>query len=240
MTDLGDLERISAIATDRHAVARVAVRVNPDIDARSHPHISTGLKTNKFGVALADARETCRRAAKLPGLEIVGLHIHVGSQITDLEPLRRAAAALVVLARELRDDGITIDHLDLGGGLGISYDGSPIPSFQDYAAALLPVVRDSGLSLVLEPGRSIVGPAGVLVGRVVDIKQSAGKLFIVLDAGRRIADGAPAAVQASPQVRAAYLGEGELQIKRREPADVAASATVLECESAPERLVAIP
>jgi diaminopimelate decarboxylase len=179
----GELERISAIATDRHAVARVAVRVNPDIDARSHPHISTGLKTNKFGVALADARETCRRAAKLPGLEIVGLHIHVGSQITDLEPLRRAATALVVLARELRDDGITIDHLDLGGGLGISYDGSPIPSFQDYAAALLPVVRDSGLSLVLEPGRSIVGPAGVLVGRVVDIKQSAGKLFIVLDAG---------------------------------------------------------
>ncbi|MCA1558773.1 MAG: alanine racemase [Acidobacteria bacterium] len=116
----GELERIDALARNRQTRARVALRVNPDIDARSHPHISTGLKTNKFGIAITDVRQIARRAALRGGLEIVGLHSHVGSQITDLEPLRRAAESLVGLARELRDDGIVIDHLDLGGGLGIS------------------------------------------------------------------------------------------------------------------------
>src|SRR6185436_4089669 len=103
------------------------------------------------------------------GLEIVGLHVHVGSQIVDLDPLRRAAAALVSLAGELRDDGVMIDHLDLGGGLGISYEEKPVPGATDYADALLPVVRDSGLAIILEPGRAIVGPAGALVSRVVDV-----------------------------------------------------------------------
>src|SRR3954469_10612014 len=138
----GELERIDLLARDRQTRARVALRVNPDIDARSHPHISTGLKTNKFGIALDAARDVCRRAAGREGLEIVGLHIHVGSQITNLEPLRRAAEAIVTLARELRDDGIAIDHLDLGGGLGVSYDGSEVPDAAAYAAVLLPVVRN--------------------------------------------------------------------------------------------------
>jgi diaminopimelate decarboxylase len=119
-----------------------------------------------------------------PAIEIAGLHTHVGSQIMDVEPLRRAAAAIAGLARELRSDGIPIEHLDVGGGLGISYDGTPAPSVQDYAAAILPVVRDSGLSIVLEPGRHIVGPAGALLTRVVDVKgQPGGKLFVILDAG---------------------------------------------------------
>jgi diaminopimelate decarboxylase len=180
----GELERIDVLARERQTRARVALRVNPDIDARSHPHISTGLKTNKFGVPLDAARDISRRAARREGLEIVGLHIHVGSQITDLDPLRRAAQALVTLARELRDDGITIDHLDLGGGLGVSYDGSAVPGAQDYAAALLPVVRDSGLAIVLEPGRNIVAPAGALLSRVVDVKgRPDGKVFVILDAG---------------------------------------------------------
>lgn len=180
----GELERIDLLARERQTRARVALRVNPDIDARSHPHISTGLKTNKFGIAMDAARDICRRAAGRDGLEIVGLHIHVGSQITDLDPLRRAAQAIVTLARELRDDGILIDHLDLGGGLGVSYDGSPVPSAEDYAAALLPVVRDSGLAIVLEPGRHIVAPAGALLARVVDVKDRPdGKVFVILDAG---------------------------------------------------------
>lgn len=180
----GELERIDALAVARETRARVALRVNPDIDALSHPHISTGLKTDKFGIALEAARDVGRRAATRAGLEIVGLHIHVGSQITDLGPLRRAAEAIVALARELRAEGIAIDHVDLGGGLGISYDGSPVPSAADYAAALLPVVHGSGLALILEPGRNIVAPAGALLSRVVDVKeQPGGKIFVILDAG---------------------------------------------------------
>jgi diaminopimelate decarboxylase len=180
----GELERIDRIARGRQARARVALRVNPDIDAGSHPHISTGLKSNKFGIAIGEVRELCRAMRQREGLDIVGLHIHVGSQIVDLEPLRKAAQALVTLAGELRDDGITIDHLDLGGGLGISYEGQRVPTATDYADALLPVVRDSGLAIVLEPGRAIVGPAGTLLARVVDVKaRPGGKQFVIVDAG---------------------------------------------------------
>jgi diaminopimelate decarboxylase len=180
----GELERIDRIARERQTRARVALRVNPNIDARSHPHISTGLPGNKFGIAIGDVRELARTVRSRDGLDIVGLHVHVGSQIVDLDPLRRAAQALVSLASALREDGVTIDHLDLGGGLGISYEGTPVPGATDYAAALLPIVRDSGLAIILEPGRAIVGPAGVLVSRVVDVKpQPGGKLFMILDAG---------------------------------------------------------
>ena len=180
----GELERIDALARERQVRARVAIRVNPDIDAKSHPHISTGLKGNKFGIAISDARELCRSMRDRPGLEIVGLHSHVGSQIMDLTPLRRAAEALVTLSKELRDDGVNIDHLDVGGGLGVSYDGRPAPTAREYADAVLPAVRESGLSLVLEPGRNVVAPAGALLSRVVDVKQRPdGKLFVILDAG---------------------------------------------------------
>jgi len=180
----GELERIDALARERQTRARIAVRVNPDIDAKSHPHISTGLKTNKFGIPIDQVRELCARARRSEGLEIAGLHSHVGSQITDLAPLARAAAALVQLARELREDGTRIEHLDLGGGLGVSYNGSPVPDASAYAEAVLPVVRASGLSLILEPGRQIIAPAGVLLTRVVDVKeQSADKRFVVMDAG---------------------------------------------------------
>ncbi|HXW06336.1 MAG TPA: diaminopimelate decarboxylase [Vicinamibacterales bacterium] len=181
---VGELERLDALARARQTRARVAIRVNPDIDARSHPHISTGLRSSKFGVPVSEARDVCRQMAGRSGLAIVGLHSHVGSQITDLEPLRRAARALVALARELRDDGLAIEHLDVGGGLGISYDGSDVPDARAYAEALLPIVRESGLPLVLEPGRHIVGPAGALLASVVDVKpQSDGRTFVVLDAG---------------------------------------------------------
>jgi diaminopimelate decarboxylase len=180
----GELERLDAIARERQTRARVAIRVNPDIDARSHPHISTGLKTNKFGVSIDDARDLIHRMRGRSGLEIVGLHTHVGSQIMDLEPLRRASAAVAALAQELIADGIAIEQLDLGGGLGISYDGTPAPTAEEYAAAILGSVRGTGLSIVLEPGRHLVGPAGALVTRVVDVKpQPGGKQFVILDAG---------------------------------------------------------
>jgi diaminopimelate decarboxylase len=180
----GEIERIDAIASARGVKARVAVRVNPDIDARSHPHISTGLKSNKFGVAIADAREMCLRMRGRSGVQIVGLHSHVGSQITQLEPLRRAAEALVALAAELRDAGVAVEHLDIGGGLGISYEGQRVPTAAEYAASVLPIVRESGLNLILEPGRFLVAQAGMLVTRVVDIKpQAGGKLFVIVDAG---------------------------------------------------------
>jgi len=180
----GELDRIDTIARERQTRVRVAIRVNPDIDARSHPHISTGLKTNKFGVSIGEARDLCRRTRDRSGIEIVGLHTHVGSQIMDLEPLRRATSAIVELARDLAADGQPIEHLDLGGGLGISYDGTVAPTAEEYAAAVLPIVRDTGLSIILEPGRSIVGPAGALLTRVVDVKeQPGGKLFVILDAG---------------------------------------------------------
>jgi len=180
----GELDRIDRLARERGTRARVALRVNPDIDARSHPHISTGLKANKFGMPVDAVREIGRRMATRDGIEIVGLHTHVGSQITDLDPLRRAAHTIVTLAKELRDDGIVIDHLDIGGGLGVSYDGSEVPSAADYAAAVLPILRASGLAVVLEPGRHIVAPAGALLSRVVDVKDRPdGKAFVIIDAG---------------------------------------------------------
>ena len=180
----GELERIDALARRRQTRARVAVRVNPDIDARSHPHISTGLKTNKFGVSIDDARDLCRRMRDRPGLEIVALHAHVGSQIMDLAPLRGAAATIAALARELLAEGLPLEHLDLGGGLGISYDGTPAPTAQAYADAILAGLGDLEMSIVLEPGRNIVGPAGALLTRVVDVKpQPGGKHFVILDGG---------------------------------------------------------
>ena len=180
----GELDRIAARARAQSTTARVALRVNPDIDARSHPHISTGLRTNKFGMPLDQARAIYRDHARQEGLEPVGIHVHVGSQITDLEPLRRAAERVVALASALKDDGIALEHLDVGGGLGISYDGSPVPTPADHAAAILPIVGPTGLRLVVEPGRLLVAEAGTLLARVVDLKSyDDGPTFAVLDAG---------------------------------------------------------
>ena len=180
----GELDRIAAVARTQGRVARVAVRVNPDIDAKSHPSISTGLKTNKFGVPLQEARTIYRERRTMEGLRFVGVHIHIGSQITTLEPLRRAAESLVSLALDLRDDGFSLEHVDLGGGLGIAYEGRPIINPADYAGAVLPELRRIGLPVVLEPGRAVVGYSGALVARVVDTKSFPdGRTFAVLDAG---------------------------------------------------------
>lgn len=180
----GELDRIAGLAHSMGREARVALRVNPDIDAKSHPNISTGLKTNKFGVPLDDARAIYRERRERKGLRFVGVHVHIGSQITTPEPLRRAANVLVTLALELRDDGVPLEHVDLGGGLGIAYEGRAIITADEYAAAVLPELKRAGIPVVLEPGRAIVGHSGALVARVVDTKTyPEGRQFAVLDAG---------------------------------------------------------
>ena len=180
----GELDRIDQRAIAQGVTARVALRVNPDIDAKSHPHISTGLKSNKFGVPIGEAPALFREMSSRRGLEPVGAHVHIGSQITTLDPLSKAAEAVVALAKHLRDEGIELRHLDMGGGLGISYDGSPVVNPADYVRALVAATRGSGLKVAIEPGRVLVGPAGTLLTKVVDVKHFPGaKRFIVLDAG---------------------------------------------------------
>ena len=180
----GELDRIAGRARAAGRTVRVALRVNPDIDAQSHPNISTGLKSNKFGVALQDARGIYRQRRDVATLRFVGVHIHIGSQITTAEPLRRTAAALTSLALELRDDGVPLEHVDLGGGLGIAYEGRSIITPAEYAAAVLPELRRANIPVVLEPGRAVVGHSGALIATVVDVKQYPdGRRFAVLDTG---------------------------------------------------------
>jgi diaminopimelate decarboxylase len=180
----GELARIETIARRLGAPARVAVRINPDIDARSHPHISTGLRINKFGVPLDAARELLATVSGRPFLKLVAIHVHIGSQITDVAPLRGAAAFVAQMAIELQRAGLALEYVDVGGGLGISYDGGDVVSPREYVTALVDAVRPTGLPIVVEPGRSIVGPAGTLVARVIDVKpRNALSEFVVIDAG---------------------------------------------------------
>jgi diaminopimelate decarboxylase len=180
----GEIDRVAAIARAIGKDARVALRVNPDIDAQSHPNISTGLKSNKFGVPIEDARTIYRERRDLRGVRFTGVHVHIGSQITTVEPLRRAAHALVGVAADLVADGVPLEHVDLGGGLGVAYEGRPIVTAREYADAVIPILKRANLPVVLEPGRAVVAHAGGLIARVVDVKTyTAGHQFIVLDAG---------------------------------------------------------
>ena len=180
----GELSRIEAIAECLGRPARVAVRVNPDIDAKSHPHISTGLKINKFGVDVEAAHQLFASMAGRPSLKLVAIHVHIGSQITSLAPLRGAARFVAALTGELQQQGVPLEYVDVGGGLGISYDGTDVVTPPDYVRALVDEVSGTGLPIVVEPGRSIVGPASTLLARVIDIKpRTASSEFVVIDAG---------------------------------------------------------
>ncbi len=180
----GELERIERIAERTGRPARVAIRVNPDIDAKSHPHISTGLKINKFGVPVDEARELFDGMPRRPFLRLVAAHVHIGSQITTIEPIAKAAGFVAGLVEYLKTRGIALEYVDLGGGLGIAYDGAVELSAAEYVGALLEPLRATGLPIVIEPGRSIVGPAAVLLARVIDMKpRNALSEFVVLDAG---------------------------------------------------------
>jgi diaminopimelate decarboxylase len=180
-----ELEALSEMAGAAHTSAPVAIRINPDIDARTHAKISTGMAENKFGVPWGRARETYARAATLPGIEIVGIDLHIGSQITELEPFELAFARAAELIRTLRDDGHNIARLDLGGGLGVPYratDPEP-PDPAAYGEMIARLTSGLDVSLILEPGRIIAANAGVLVSRVIYVKQGETKCFAILDAG---------------------------------------------------------
>jgi diaminopimelate decarboxylase len=179
-----ELELLSRLAVEMGRVARISIRVNPDVDSGSHAKISTGKSANKFGVPLKHARAVYARAAKLPGIEVTGVDVHIGSQITDLKPLEAAFRLLVDFVHTLRADGHTISHVDFGGGLGIPYhlDQAAPPAPAAYAEMVKRVSHNLGCTLMFEPGRMIVGNAGILVTRVIYLKHGDGKNFVVIDA----------------------------------------------------------
>jgi diaminopimelate decarboxylase len=181
-----ELHVLAKVAADKGMRAKIALRVNPDVDPETHPYISTGLKQNKFGVSMAAAREILRTASKLPGLAISGVDFHIGSQLIKTTPFTDSIARLVQLVDELAKDGIKLDHVDIGGGLGIDYGkGDVVPSPAEYGvavrAALAPLVN-LGISVYTEPGRVIVGAAGALISRVLYRKRNEAKHFTIVDA----------------------------------------------------------
>jgi diaminopimelate decarboxylase len=176
-----ELRRLSEVAAARGATARVAIRVNPDVDALTHAKIVTGKKENKFGIDLEDAGEAYRIAAELPGIEPVGLAMHIGSQLVDLAPFREAFARLAELVLELRNSGFAVQRLDLGGGLGIKYHNERPPKTSAYAALVREAFGALELDLAFEPGRVLVGPAGLLVARVIYVKEGVSRRFVILD-----------------------------------------------------------
>jgi diaminopimelate decarboxylase len=177
-----ELERIDSIARVRRTRAPIAFRVNPDIDARTHPYISTGLRENKFGVAFDDAERLYRRAAQMPGIEVVGLGCHIGSQLTRSSPYVEAAARLVALSDRLREEGIALHHLDFGGGIGIRYQEEAAEPVSTFLDGVLGLAAGRPETVIVDPGRSIVGNAGVIVTRVEYVKSGAARNFLVVDA----------------------------------------------------------
>ncbi|VIO66268.1 Diaminopimelate decarboxylase [Bradyrhizobium ivorense] len=179
-----ELELLSRLAAEMNTTARISLRVNPDVDAGTHAKISTGKSENKFGIPLARAREVYARAAKLPGIKVTGADVHIGSQITDLGPLEAAFRLLADFVQTLRADGHDISHIDFGGGLGIPYymDRAAPPAPDAYAAMVRRVTHNLGCTLMFEPGRMIVGNAGILVTRVIYVKPGDAKNFVIIDA----------------------------------------------------------
>ena len=176
-----EMERISSIAAAAGKTARVSVRVNPDVDAGTHPYISTGLKSNKFGVPVERAFNLYKKARDLPGLEIVGIDCHIGSQLTSLAPFEDAIDRLIRLIDRLREEGITLKHIDVGGGLGVVYNDEVPPSRKAYMETILKKIQGLGLLLICEPGRSIVANAGILVSRCEYLKEGELANFCIVD-----------------------------------------------------------
>ena len=179
---LPELDRINEIAGRLKTAAPVSLRINPDVDAQTHPYISTGLKANKFGIAMEDAERAYLHAASLPHLNIIGIDCHIGSQLIKLEPLVEACERLLPLIDKLAANGIGLQHIDLGGGVGIVYQNEETPDLAAYSAAVQKLLGGRSLKLILEPGRSLVGNAGALLTRVEFVKQNGDKNFVVVDA----------------------------------------------------------
>lgn len=178
----GELDRINRLAGELGVIAPVSFRVNPDVDAKTHPYISTGLKENKFGVDIASAREEYLRAARMPHIRVVGVDCHIGSQLTETAPFLDALDKVLELVDQLAGDGIVLEHLDLGGGLGICYRNEQPPEPGEYISAVLSRLGNRNIEIMLEPGRAIVGNAGILVTRVEYLKPTENKNFAIVDA----------------------------------------------------------
>jgi diaminopimelate decarboxylase len=180
----GELRTLADLAVTMKTVAPIALRVNPDVETRTpHHYTSTGHKATKFGIPYEDAEQLYRTAASLPGIRVRGVDVHIGSQILDVEPYCLAVSRVLELVQRLRAGGIELEFIDVGGGFGVSYDESDDPEPADFAAGLVPLLAGSGLRVVFEPGRFIVGPAGVLLTRVLYVKKMSGKVFVITDAG---------------------------------------------------------
>ena len=181
---VAELHHINQIAGEMGKIAPISLRVNPDVDAHTHPYISTGLKENKFGVSVDEAREVYKLAATLPHVKITGMDCHIGSQLTELQPFLDATDRLIRLIEQLQEDGITLKHLDLGGGLGVTYTDETPPHPSDYATALLNKLKDyEDLEIILEPGRAIAANAGILVAKVQYLKSNESRNFAITDTG---------------------------------------------------------
>ena len=181
---IAELYHINQIAGEMVKVAPISLRVNPDVDAHTHPYISTGLKENKFGVSVDEAREVYKLAATLPHVKITGMDCHIGSQLTELQPFLDATDRLIRLMEQLKEDGITLKHLDLGGGLGVTYTDETPPHPSDYATALLNKLKEyEDLEIILEPGRAIAANAGILVAKVQYLKSNESRNFAITDTG---------------------------------------------------------
>ncbi len=177
-----ELGVIAGVASEKGVQAPISFRVNPDVDPKTHPYISTGLKKNKFGVPHDEALRLYRKAAGMEGIEVVGIDAHIGSQLTDVSPFREEAEKLAALIETIGNEGIDIRIVDIGGGLGINYDEGSPPDPAEWAEMVVPVIRDLGCSLIIEPGRSIMGNAGILLTRVLYVKRNGDKVFAVVDA----------------------------------------------------------
>ncbi|MEO8359119.1 MAG: diaminopimelate decarboxylase [Vicinamibacteria bacterium] len=178
-----ELRRLSGFAHSKGMRAFVTLRVNPNVDPKSHPYISTGLRENKFGVPIEEAARILREARALPGIEVSGVQCHIGSQLRDLGPAAEAVRAIVSLSKTLLGEGFKLRTIDMGGGLGIDYDGQGAPQPSELAAFVLPQIQDLGLKLLMEPGRSLIGAAGLLLTRVIATKTNGAKGFVIADAG---------------------------------------------------------
>ncbi len=216
-----ELQAINEVAGRIGKKAAIAIRVNPDIDPKTHPYISTGLKQNKFGIDILRAPAAYRLASQLPHLKIVGIDCHIGSQLVEVEPVVEALRRLKQLVEDLRKEGMGIQYLDLGGGLGITYEDEEPPHPIEYASTILEEIRGFGCTLILEPGRVIVGNAGVLVSKVLYTKENEEKRFVIVDAGM------------NDLVRPSYYGSYHqiLPVKEEAREEVVADVVGPLCES---------
>jgi diaminopimelate decarboxylase len=178
-----ELLEINRIAVSLNKKARISFRINPDVDPKTHHYIATGLALSKFGIDIKEAEKLYQKAARLKGIEVVGCQMHIGSQLTKLSPIIEAAKKLIELVKKLNKKGIKISYLDLGGGLGITYKNEKVPVLNYFAGKILPLIKELGVTLILEPGRSIVGNTGILLTKVLYLKNKRNKNFVIIDAG---------------------------------------------------------